>query len=623
MAPRNTTAGRLLFDDIVPEHFRHDMPDEQPLDSKSIQRVLQRVAEKSPHLYRDISHNLLKFGAKGSTETEASFGLKDLRSPIDKMSIIKEIEKKEDALFANKALTPEQRDRELVKIYGQAGSEMPDKVYGAALSQGSNLARMVASGARGNKGQLNSNIGADWLMLDANSRPVPVPIKNSYAEGLSPAEYFAASYGTRKGLISTKFSTRETGYLNKQLSAAAHDIVVTAHDCDTGRGIPTTPDDRDNVGAVLAKSCGGHPAGTVLTTRSLKDLRDHGVKSMTVRSPLTCQAHNGICAVCAGKRERGHFPHLMDNIGLAAGSSLAEPITQSALSEKHSGGVANSSGKAQSAFQRVDSLVQIPEVFPNGATISQLDGTVGKIEDAPQGGKYVHVGDQKHYVAPDFDLKVKSGDTVEAGDVLSGGIPSPAEIVKHKGVGAGRLYFTQALGNVFHENKLPVSRRNLEVIGRALVNHVRVTNPDGMGDHLPDDVVEYNALENGWKPAADSVKVKPHDAIGKYLQTPVMHYSVGTRITPSVAKNLHENDEHEIEVADQHPGFEPEMVRVMDVPGYKDDWVSQFASSYVKKRLLQNVHAGNAVSHTHGTSYVPGLAKATEFGKPPAGTVGY
>lgn len=622
--PRTTTIGRLLFDEIVPEVFRRGVPDDKPIDSEAAKAILQSVAETAPERYREISHAMLKLGAKASTETNASFGLSDLKSPVDKVGLIAKSDAEEAAIMANPKLTPEQRDTARVQLYFRNSSSMPGQVYDKALSMGSNLARMVASGARGNKGQLNSNIGADWLVVDPQGNPVPVPIKNSYSEGLSPAEYFASSYGTRTGLISTKFAVQDAGYLSKQLAAAAHDLVVTEDDCGTNRGIPTDPDDKDNIGTVLARATAGYPAGTTLSAKDLRDMKAKGVKGLMVRSPATCQSNGGICAQCAGVRERNRFPAKMDNIGLAASSSLSEPLSQGMLSVKHTGGVASAgSTRTVSGFKAVDSLVQVPDVFPGGAAIAQNDGKVTKIEPAPQGGQYVTIGDQRHYLTPDMQLSSKVGDEVEAGDAISDGIPNPAEIVKHKGIGAGRLYWIGAMRNAFKNNGISVNRRNIEVLSRALVNHVKITDPEGHGNNLPDDITEYNTLEQNYTPPENTLKMEPHKALGSYLQTPAAHFTVGTRITPSVVKSLNELGEKQIDVSPDEPGFVPEQQRAMDVPAYKKDWLAQFSGSYLTKRLLKNVHSGDATSDIHGTSYVPGMAYGVEFGKPPAGTTGY
>ena len=608
---RTLTPGRLLFEEIVPPEFRAGTDDE-PIGAELVKKILQSVAEQAPDQYKNISHRLLKLGAKASIEVPASFTLEDLKSPIDKKSLIAEVEAKEDEIRNNKSLTPQQRTEALIKLYAEQSAAMPEKIFQASSARGSNLAKMVASGARGNKGQLNSNIGADWLMLDADSRPIPVPIKNSYSDGLSPAEYYASAYGTRRGLLSTKFSVQEAGYLSKQLAAASHDLIVSSKDCETDRGYPTDPSDTDNIGAVLSRPAGGFPANTIITSRVLKQLRDNNVKKMSVRSPLTCTAKNGICSICAGIKEKNRFPEIGERVGLSASSSVGEPLSQGTLSEKHSGGVASSSGKAVSAFKQIDSLVQVPEVFPNGAAVSEVDGVVSRIEEAPQGGHFVYVGDKQHYVGRNIDVSVKRVDTVEAGDVLSSGVPNPYDIVKHKGIGQGRTYFVDAMRRAMKSNNIANDRRQLEVLGRSLINHVKVTNPEGYGSYLPDDIIEYSSIEDHTPDGA--TRVPTSKAINKYLAKPILHYSVGTRITPSVARNLEENDEKEIDITDSSPGFEPEAQRVMDIPGHKTDWMAQLAGSNLKKRILSDVHSGTAISDPQGPSFIPGLAKGVGFG---------
>ena len=93
-------------------------------------------------------------------------------------------------------------------------------------------------------------------------------------------------------------------------------------------------------------------------------------------------------------RERGTLPPLNDNLGIAASSSVGEPLSQGLISSKHSSGLANASKSSRATgFKAVNQLVQIPRVFEGGATAAKHDGTISKIEDAPQGGKYLYVDD--------------------------------------------------------------------------------------------------------------------------------------------------------------------------------------------------------------------------------------
>lgn len=616
-----TTVARLIFNSIVPEKFRADIPDDKPIGSHEVQTILQRVAEEQPESYKDISYKLLRLGSKGSVETGSSFSMEDLVSPIDKKELMQEVEEQERSIFLDPKLTSEQKEQKLVSLYYKYSKRMPEMVYDASIRKGSNLAKMVASGARGNKSQLNSNIGADFLVVDQTNTPVPIGIKSSYTEGMSPAEYFAASYGTRAGLIATKFSTQNSGFLAKQINAAAMDLMVTEDDCKTGLGIPVSIDDADNVGSVLAKNTSGYSAGTILTPKIIQDLKKSNRSKLAVRSALTCESHNGICSRCAGARERGRLPHLSDAIGLASASALTEPLSQSLLSTKHSAGVANAS--KVTGFKAINSLFQVPETFPDKASLAEVDGVVDRIEELPQGGFNVWVGEREHYVSPSHEILVKRGDKIEPGDRISSGLINPAEIVRLKGVGAGRLSLLKQIQDTFKENGINVSRKNAEVVARAVVDHVKVVDGDETAEYLPDEVVEYSTFSKSYKPRENASLSAPNKALGKYLEKPVLHYSIGTRITPSIVKELEDMEEKEVMVSDVSPSFEPTMVRLMENPSHDRDWMSQLGTSYVQKNLKKNVISGDVSSNIHGTNPLPALAYGQEFGKPPKGTIGY
>lgn len=280
-------------------------------------------------------------------------------------------------------------------------------------------------------------------------------------------------------------------------------------------------------------------------------------------------------------------------------------------SSKHSGGIAGAA-KGVSGFKYVNQLVQVPKHFKGGAAHSQVDGTVEDISEAPAGGHYVTINGQRHYVGAGFDLKVQPKDTVEAGDVISEGIPNPAEVVKHKGIGEGRRYFMNAFREAYKDAGIGAHRRNIEVLTRGLINHVRMH--DEYKDYVPDDVVQYNFLEHQWTPREGAEELELNRAHGKYLEKPVLHYTIGTKIRPSVTKELKEFGINKILVHNEEPPFHPEMIRGMANLAHDPDWMTRMLGSNLQKSLLDAVHRG-AVSDEHGTSYVPSLARAVEFGR--------
>jgi hypothetical protein len=280
-------------------------------------------------------------------------------------------------------------------------------------------------------------------------------------------------------------------------------------------------------------------------------------------------------------------------------------------SARHTGGVAGAD-KAVSGFAHINQLIQVPKTFKGGAAHAQLDGKVNSIVDAPQGGKYVTIADQQHYVPHGLDPLVKAGQNVEAGDVISQGIPNPAEIVQHKGIGEGRRHFVNAFTDAFRSSGLSAHRRNVELLARGLIDHVRVT--DEFGDHVEDDVVPYSHVEKNWTPREGSKVLGLSSAVGKYLERPVLHHTVGTKIRPSMLPELKQFGVNNLEVHDQPPPFEPTMVRGMYNLSHDPDWMTRHLGSGLEKSTLQAAHRGGS-SDIAGTSYAPALAERAHFGR--------
>jgi len=612
-----TTAGQILLNEMLPEPLRDY---NRPLDKKSTQKLFAELAEKYPDKYAEINQKMHTLASDTVTRYGgvASLSLESLRTPQSVKKLHSELTAHIEKVLHGPG-DPKSKDDQIVTLISRYLDPVTDANYEAGLKENNPLALQVLSGSRGNKSQFRSLRGGDMLVVDHKDRPIPIPILSSFSEGLDPVQYWAGAYGSRKGAVSTKFATPKSGFLGKQLAMAAHRLLVTEKDCGTQNGIPVDGADPDNEGALLARPHGEHNAGAVITPKMLKGMKG----TILVRSPMTCQARHGVCQRCAGIRERGDFPPIGDNIGIAAAQAIAEPIGQGQLSVKHSGGQAQSGGKSlKSGLDLVNQIVQVPTTFQGAAAISTMDGDVEKIEAAPQGGTYVTVKGMQHWVPAGETLSVKKGDQVEAGDVLSSGIPNPAEVVHFKGIGEGRRYFMDLFRKTLNENKFPAHRRNVELLSRGLINHVRITDPDGPPDTVPDDVVEYDDIVRGYEPRFGFKVASPKRAIGLHLEEPVLHYSIGTRITPNVAKTM---EEHQVPIVKVHadpPSFTPEMTRAMETLSHSSDWMVRLGGFHLKKGLTDSVHKSLS-SNTHGTSFIPALAQGTEFGKPAKGTVGY
>ena len=282
---------------------------------------------------------------------------------------------------------------------------------------------------------------------------------------------------------------------------------------------------------------------------------------------------------------------------------------------KHSG--KRSDLGAYVGFDALKDLTMVPKAYDVKASVSPVDGTVSAIEDAPQGGQYVVLDDNrdnKIYVPAALKVSVKQGDKIEAGDAVSTGLVSPADVVAHKGIGEGRRYFTNRFTQAFRDSHYGVNRRNVEILSRALVNNVMVENPDSEGDALPGDVVRYSAWASGYTPREGSAQVSLDKAVGQYLEAPVLHYTIGTRVTPSVVKSLKRHGCTEVMANKTAPGVVPHMVSVVDAPAYSGDWMARLGTSYLKDRLLEDVQHGSR-SELHSTNPIPSLAKGVELGR--------
>jgi len=316
--------------------------------------------------------------------------------------------------------------------------------------------------------------------------------------------------------------------------------------------------------------------------------------------------------MCVGRREKGMAA--MDSyIGLVAGTAVAEPLTESAMKARHSGGAATSLG-GQQGFKLINQLANVPKTFIGRAPLAQEDGFVTRLAPAAAGGHFITVNNEEHYIGLDQTPSVKLGDRVEQGQVLSSGLIDPREVVKYRGIGDGRKYYMQAMKKAFDDSKLPVNRRNFELIAKAAIDHVKITDPDGLGDYLPDQVVSYSAIEKDYVPRPAAKMLRLDLSYGKYLEKPELHYTIGTKVTSAVIAELKKHKIEAVLVHDEHPHFEPVMVRLVDIPEHHDDWMHVLNSTNLAKRFVNMVNKG-ATSDLKGSSPIPGLAYGVGFGE--------
>lgn len=599
---------QLLVNSQLPPDLRDY---NREFDSKSLGSLMAEVARKYPDQYERISKAISDIGRKASYFQGESLTLSDNRPVIDRDRMLVEMDNEiEDA--KRNAADKEDFENKKVEIWSKYNDKIQKETAREALARKNNLAYSVMSGARGKPPQLKMMLSTPGLYTDAQDNIIPLFVRTSFAEGLRPAEYLAGTYGARKSVLSTKRATAKGGDLAKQMVQSAANLVVSENDCGAANGIDLESDDKSLRGRVLARDLGNMPAGTVLDKNALANIRKQGFEKLIVRSPMTCQAKEGVCAKCMGLNALGKFPAKGDAVGITAAQAIGEPITQGALNVKHQGGAAGTD-KRYAGFSVINQFVQTPDTFPDKAVLSKIDGQVNSVIEAPQGGYYVTVDNEPHYVAPGYPVTVRVGDRVEAGDMMSEGLADPGEVVELRGLGEGRKYYSDKLKQLLDDSGMEADRRNTELMARAALDHLQITDIKEDDEYLPDDVVSYSYFSNKYTPPKDTNKYKADKAIGTYLQSPALHYTIGTKITPKIAKHLKSSGFEEVFSSPESPTFKPHMVRLRAATHHGTDWLASMHTSYLKKQLSESAIRGEESDVEKNIHFAPRLAIGTNF----------
>lgn len=257
---------------------------------------------------------------------------------------------------------------------------------------------MLDSGARGSEEQIRQLVGLRGLMIrpkkGAASEIIETPILSSFKEGLTMLEYFISTHGARKGLVDTALKTSDAGYLTRRLVDAVHDVIVTQEDCGTIRGIRIghLKDNEEIVVSMGERILGRvalndiyHPktgellcrAGEVIDEEKAKKIDESGLEWVEIRSVLTCEAREGVCAKCYGWHlGYNRMAQVGDPVGIIAAQSIGEPGTQLTLRTFHTGGVAGGAVQESVARARIAGKVR----FENVRVVEQKDDATAEVK---------------------------------------------------------------------------------------------------------------------------------------------------------------------------------------------------------------------------------------------------
>ena len=594
------TLGQFLVNDALPKEHRSSVH----LDKKALNKKLVEIARADPAAYAEISARLKLLGDEFSTLEGISVGLDDVAPSYAARNKIM------DPAMAAMAKATTYAQKEQIILDTQSALNEHTKTHPGSLTE------MALSGARGNIPQLLKTVSSPVAALDSRGRITPWLIGTSYAEGLSLPDFWVAGNEARQNTVTSVTSVAEPGDIAKIVANNMYPHTITAVDCGTTNGIYMDSADSHIRGRVLAHDCGAIKKGTVVSSGVFRVLRNNCERAF-VRSPLTCEAHAGVCAKCMGADSSDHLNAVGVNVGLRAAQAMSEPLTQFSLSAKHGARVLRGGSKQLEGVKGVRQLIEVPDSFFHKATLAEHPGTVTKVTKAAHGGHYIHVDDTEHYAGPQLEVFVKPGKMVEAGDALSDGIPKPDEIVKYKGLGAGRKYLAEQLHDVYGRSGANLDKRHFELLARADLSHVRVLeSSDAHPELLRGDIIHYNQLRGL---LGKDAHVMPLDkSLGHTLGKEVLHYTAGTLVTPSVLANLKAQGVKEVSVAKSPPVIEHMMKPMTRAPLLNPDWMARMAFRYLKGTVLTGAHLGQR-SDLHGTHPVPAYAAGAEFGQGPEG----
>lgn len=428
---RNTTLGRVIFNEVLPKEYAYD---DSVQTSKHLKKVMADIfdqygADTMVKVADDVKNLAFEYETIASVSTAK-----------DDYPTYPEIEDFIAEGDAKTALIQEQYDQGLVTEaerysltvanWRDIDKRISDFLKSKLASMDTDIAVMVNSGARGSISNIKLASAEIGIMVDINNNEIELPVKSSYKKGLNTLESFIATRGARQGQVSTALRTADSGYLTRRLVDVAQDVFTTDEEAkDPGFEVFKSESEYTGIdfaariaGRYTAEPVPGYVGADELISQDIAEqiADDDNIESIKIQSVLTTTAVNGVPCKAYGvdmsTRElvKPHQP-----VGVIAAQSLGEPGTQLTLDTKHGSGVAGSGAIAR-GLPRVEELLEARA--PKGqAYVTPVAGTVEIWED---GNKYVaqitpESGATTRLVLDGRTPRVKDGASVKAGDVLA------------------------------------------------------------------------------------------------------------------------------------------------------------------------------------------------------------
>jgi len=368
-----TTPGRMLIGECLPKS--HTVPFDvvnKVLTKKEIGDVIDQVyrhtGQKDTVLFADA---IMALGFRNAFKAGISFGKDDMIIPDSKVALVEETKAlvaDYEQQYQDGLITQQEKYNKVIDAWSRCGDQvanaMMDEIKASPIDPETgrqkpttSIYMMSHSGARGSPTQMKQLAGMRGLMAKPSGEIIETPIISNFKEGLTVLEYFNSTHGARKGLADTALKTANSGYLTRRLVDVSQDCVVVIDDCGTERalemraivqggstiaslgerilGRTLAEDVCDKEGNVIVAK------GTLLDEAATAKVEGSGVQAVKIRSPLICEAEQGVCGTCYGRDlARGTPVNIGEAVGVIAAQSIGEPGTQLTMRTFHIGGAA-------------------------------------------------------------------------------------------------------------------------------------------------------------------------------------------------------------------------------------------------------------------------------------------
>ena len=369
-----TTPGRVLISKELPnnENISFEIVNKL-LTKKEISRMIDDVyrhcGQKQTVIFCD---HIMKLGFKHACNAGISFGKDDMIIPEEKENLIQdtnELVKEFEQQYIDGFITRGEKYNKVVdawaKCTDKVEDKMMDKISSSQIDEDSereepinSIYMMAHSGARGSAAQMKQLSGMRGLMAKPSGEIIETPIISNFKEGLNVLEYFNSTHGARKGLADTALKTANSGYLTRRLVDVAQDCIVVEEDCKTSEGLILKPviESGEEMVSLSDRVLGRVPCedvvdpatnevilkkGEIIEEKHLPLIDNANLLEIKIRSVLTCQTKNGVCAKCYGRDlARGTPVNIGEAVGVIAAQSIGEPGTQLTMRTFHIGGTA-------------------------------------------------------------------------------------------------------------------------------------------------------------------------------------------------------------------------------------------------------------------------------------------